>query len=269
MAAYRLPGFDRMRTFYGESGQLLAGGYCKFYQAGTTTPQSVYGEKALTTNNGSTIDLDASGRLIHEVWADVANSFFVEVYDADDVKQGEADNVEVPGGAPQVIPVPGPDEFLSGDGTNFLVVDLSARLVPDPTGHSNQVLSTDGTDLTWIAKPADGADGANGVSDLAAVGLDGKTIRSGSATGTSAGGRTQTVSVVYDSALGASADFIGIEITSASLSSGTNNPSHRITTSSTTGFTVLFVMGEVDDSQSSYNFNAGVAFNYWAIGDAP
>jgi hypothetical protein len=252
-----------MDTFWGLTGQLLAGGYLNFYSAGTTNPKHVYADNTLAdgTDNGTTVALDASGRPSVDIWG--SGSYFVELYDADDVKQGEADNVEIPGGAAQTIPIPDPGEFLTGDGTNILVAEI--RQVPDPTGHADEVLSSDGATLTWIAKPADGADGT---SDLDAVGLTDKTIRSGSATGTSSGGRTQDVAVTYSTPLGAAADFIGIEITSAALSTGGTMPSWSFVATSTTGFTVRFTMGEIDDTRSDFNFNAGVAFNYWAIGDA-
>src|SRR3982751_6133788 len=96
MPAFRL--YDKAQTWFGSTGALLAGGYVKFYTAATTTPQAVYGDRALTTNNGSTIAMDASGRLVHDCWADAADAYFVEWYNADDVKQAEADYVELPGG---------------------------------------------------------------------------------------------------------------------------------------------------------------------------
>jgi hypothetical protein len=91
-------------------------------------------------------------------------------------------------------------------------------------------------------------------------------VVTGSATGSSLGGRTQTVSVTFGTAFTSAPVFVGIQVTSSSLSSAGNMPSWAITSSSTTGFTVKFTMGELDDSQSKYNFNAGIAFNYVAIG---
>jgi hypothetical protein len=251
-----------MDTFWGLTNQSLPGGYLKFYSAGTLTPKNVYGEKALTTNNGSTIALDASSRPSLDVWG--SGSYFVEIYDADNVKQGEADDVEIPGGEATALPTLVAGKYLTNDGSVMSWADI--REVPDPTGHADQVLSSDGTVLTWIAKPANGADGT---SDLTAVGLDGKTIRTGSATGTSSGGRTQDVSVTFATALDAEPDFIGIEITSVSLSTGGTMPSWSFPSKSATGFTVRFTMGEIDDTRAQFDFNADVAFKYWAIGNAP
>lgn len=262
MASFRL--FDRLRTFYGQSGELLAGGQLRFFEAGTTTPADVYGDKELTVNNGSTVDLDASGRPDVDVWADTDSSFKVELYDSDDVKHGEIDDLEVPGGAGQTIPVPDSGEFLTGDGTNFSVATI--REVPDPTGNADKVLSTDGTDLTWIAKPANGADASNVGATASEFHVGDMYTVTGSATGTSVGGRTQSVSVTFPTAFTSTPISIDIAVTSSSLSSAGNMPSWAIISKSTTGFTVKFTMGELDDSQSKYNFNAGIAFDYKATG---
>ena len=265
MAAFRL--YDKTQTWFGLTGQALPGGYLKFYAAGTTTPQVVYGERALTTNNGSTIALDSSSRLVHECWANTANAYFVEVYDADNVKQGEVSYVEVPGGVGQVIPIPSAGELLGGDGSNFVLVDITNRLLPDQTGHSNKILGTDGTTASWVARPANGAAGTANVSTTATSFKVGNMLtQTGSATGTNAGGRTQTVSVTFPVAFDTAPIFIGIEVSSASLSASGNSPSWKVTSKSTTGFTVVFTMGELDDDRSYYNFNAGVVFGYIATG---
>lgn len=262
MAAFRI--FDKLRTFYGQSGQLLSGGELRFYEAGTTTPQDVYGNSALSVNNGATVSLDSSGRPSLDIWANTADAYFVEVYDSADVKQGEIDDVEVPGGAGQTIPVPDSGEFLTGDGTNFLTATI--REVPDPTGQADKVLSSDGTVLNWIAKPANGADASNVGSTATEYHVGNMYTVTGTATGTSVGGRTQSVAVTFATAFTSTPVSIDIEVTSSTLSSAGNMPSWAIISKSTTGFTVKFTMGEQDDSQSKYNFNAGVAFAYKATG---
>jgi hypothetical protein len=264
MASFRI--VDQLRTFYGLSGQLLAGGSLVFYTAGTTTPANVYGEPALTTNNGSTIDLDSSGRPDVDIWADTDNAFKMRLYDADDVLQGEIDNLEVPGGAGQTIPVPDSGELLTGDGTNFAVATI--REVPDPAGNADKILSTDGTDLSWIAKPADGDDGTANVTQTATeFTVEDMAIVTGTGSGTAAGGRTQTATVTFATAFTSVPVFVDVVPSDTSLSSGGNNmPSWSVTAKSTTGFTVKFTMGETDDSQSSFDFNSAVDFAYIAVG---
>lgn len=255
----------KLTTWFGDDGQLLPGGYLKFYVTGTTTPANVYGDYALTTNNGSTVGLDASGRLEHECWADTSSAFFVELYDSDDVKHGEISRVEVPGGSGQVIPVPDEGEFLTGDGTNFLVAEV--RQVPDPTGNANKLLGTDGEDLNWVSRPADGAAGVSDTSTSATgYTIGNKRVQWGTGSGTNAGGRTQTVNITFPVAFSGTPNVVDVTVTSSAVASGQNMPSHSVTSKSTTGFTVKFTMGELDDSQSQFNFNAGVAFDYIAVG---
>lgn len=147
MASVRL--YSKLDTQFGFAGKLLAMGYLKFYLAGTLTPADVYADKSLSVNNGSTVALDVSGRPAVEAWADVTSTFFVELYDANNVKQGDADNVGMPGGVPQLVPVPSPGQFITGDGTNFILSTISQ--VPDPTGKAGQVLESDGTNYGWSA----------------------------------------------------------------------------------------------------------------------
>ena len=203
---------------------MLAGGYFGFTVAGTTTPANVYGDRALSTNNGNTIDIDASGRLEHECWASTANAFFVEVYDAADVKQGESLYVEVSGGAGQSIPVPSEGEFLTGDGTNFLVAEV--RQVPDPTGNANKLLGTDGEDLNWVARPSDGAAGVSDTSTSATGYTVGNKRRQwGTGTGTNVGGRSQNATVTFPVPFSATPSVIDINVTnSGGLSSTTCRP---------------------------------------------
>jgi len=275
MPAFQL--YDKIQTWYGLSGQLLAGGYFKFYVAATTTPQAVFGEKALTTNNGSQVALDSSGRLVHDVWGDTDDAYFVEVYDADDVKQGEADNVEVSGGAGQTVPVPGPDEYLTGDGTNFLTVDLSAKLLPDQTGHSNDILGTDGTTASWVDRPADGAAGAaanitvgSGYIQWEATG--GKVREQyGTSTATNANTRTCSKAITFAQAY-TSAPVVTIVPTfaAAPTTGGNVYPHWDITSVSTTGFTVTFSTytggSSADASSSNAVISSDVPFAWTSRG---
>jgi hypothetical protein len=255
----------KLTTWFGDEGQILAGGYLKFFESDTTTPQDVYGERALSTNNGDTIGLDASGRLEHECWADAANAYYVELYDSADVKQGEISYVEVPGGTGQTIPVPSEGEFLTGDGTNFAVAEV--RQVPDPTGNSNKLLSTDGVDLQWVARPADGAAGVSDTSTSDTGFTVGNVrVQWGTGSGTNSGGRTQTATITFPVPFSAAPHFVDVVLSNSNLASSINMPSHSVTNVSTTGATIKFTMGEQDDDGSTWDFNAAAQFRYWAVG---
>lgn len=274
MPAFRL--YDKIQTWHGLSGQLLAGGYFRFYIAETTTPQDVFGEKALTTNNGSTVALDSSGRLVHDVWADTDDAYFVEVYDADDVKQGEADNIEVPGGAGQTVPVPNSGEYLTGDGTNFLTEDLTAFLLPDQTGHSNDILGTDGTTASWVAKPADGAAGTSNITVTASsVKWDGGATKVmeqfGASTATNANTRTCSKAITFGTAFTATPVVSIVPTFAAAPTTGGNvYPHWDITAVSTTGFTVTFSTytggTSADSSSSNAVISSDVPFAWTARG---
>ena len=264
MPAFKL--FDKLQTFYGDAGQALPGGYLKFYVAATTTPQSVYGDRALSTNNGSQIALTSSSRLAHECWADTTDAFFVELYNAADVKQGEISYVEVPGGSGQTIPVPNEGEFLTGDGSNFLVETI--RQVPDPTGNTGKILGNDGTLLQWVVKPSDGAAGTSDIDvDSNGFSVGDYRVTVGSGTGTNVGGRSQTASVTFPEAFGSAPDSVAVTVTNVGeLSSFGNTPTVRVTNKTATGCSIAFKLSELDDDRSGFDFSTAVTFTYVAFG---
>lgn len=258
--------YDKCRVWFDDTGNVLADGYLKFYVAGSTTPQDVYGNRALSTNNGDTIALDAAGKLEHECWADATDAYFIEVYNASDVKVGEISYREVDGGVGQTIPVPNDDEVLGGDGVNFIV--RSFREVPDPTGNANKILGTDGDLVLWVARPSDGANGESDIeNDDNGFSVGGIRVTYGSGTGVNAGGRTQTANVVFPVEFGAAPDIVLVTVTNSVLSSAGNMPTYAVTSKSTTGCTIKFTMGELDDTRSQYDFTSAVQFNYVAYGE--
>ena len=173
--------------------------------------------------------------------------------------------VEIPGGEATALPALSADKFLTNDGAVMSWAEVLQ--VPNPTGSADKVLSTDGTTLTWIDKPTDGAAGtANVAQDATSFGVEDMYVITGTGTGTSVGGRTQTCAVTFATAFTSTPVWIGIQVTSSSLSSAGNMPSWSIATDSATGFTVKFTMGELDDSGSGFDYNGAVQFSYLAIG---
>lgn len=256
---------DKCRTFHGLTGQLLPGGYVSFFVAGTTTPADVYGDRDLSTNNGDTVALDASGRLAHECWADTTDAFYAEFYDANDVKQGEISYMEVPGGSGQVIPIPGEGQVVGGDGSNFLLLD--PFWLPDPAGNSGKLLGSDNEAWIPVARPANGAPGTSDTSTSATgFTIGNKRVQWGSGSGTNAGGRTQTATITFPVAFSAAPDVVKVTVTNSSLSSFGNMPSASVTSKSTTGCTIKFTMGELDDDGSGFDFTSAVTFDYEATG---
>lgn len=267
MAAFRI--FSQLNTFIGQSLQFLPGGYLKFYEAGTTTPKDVYGEEALETNNGPQIALDASSRPTFDIWGE--GSYFVELYDADDVKQGEADDCEIPGGGGLTIPA------LSGNSGKYLTNNGSillwnaVREVPDPTGQSGKVLGNDGSNLLWQAAPT-----APIVPPLPTEGVvQGATSlqagkwkeQTGTFTAPASGGSTTTVSVVFPTAYSGNALHFSLTIHGGGHQSGGPVVWYLTSPASGTGATIEFDIAE--GASASPNFGTAVTGTWKATGIIP
>lgn len=194
-AAFQL--YRKSQTFFGDDGQEIPGGSLAFFEAGTSTPAHVYAEKALSTDNGVTVTLDASSRPSVAIWG--TGAFDVKVYNADAVLVGEDLQIEIPGGEATALPTLDPDKFLTNDGAVMSWADILQ--VPDPTGHADQVLSSDGTTLTWIAKPADGADGVSDTATTSTTARIGNIlIQSGTATAPSDTSVRTSVNITFPTA---------------------------------------------------------------------
>lgn len=266
MSAFRL--FSKLNTFYGLTGQLLALGHLKFYAAGTTTPQDVYGEQALSTNNGSTIALDSSGRPNVDIWGNIADSYFVEVYAADNSLQGSADDVGVPGGSGTAFPALVDGEFLTSDGVVLLFDAI--RQVPDPAGQDTKILGVVGSTLTWIPKPTNGAAGVANVSNTAtSFKVETMLTQMGSDSAPASGNKTTTKSVVFAKAYDSTPPYIGISPTSGGVTPNGVFPKWAVTAKSATGFTVTLntlTGGTSADSQSGSDITSAVGFDWIASG---
>lgn len=264
MAAHRI--YSRLNTFFGLQGQLLAGGYLKFYTEETTTPKDVYGDEALTVNNGSQVDLDASGRPEEDIWGD--GDYFVELYDADDVKQGDMDNVAIYGGGGLTIPALASGEFLTNNGT-VLQWD-SIIQVPDPTGQSGKILGNNGTSAIWQA-PAEAIEPEITVDEvdkefIAGVSSDDTKFvtLSGTSTAPASGGRETTKAIVFSTAFN-TLQHVAITITADGLTAYNDCPRIQLTSQSVTGFTVRFNTGE-NSTASGWDITSDVPFSWIAFG---
>lgn len=243
--------------------EIAAGGSLTFYEVGTTTPKDTWSDPALTVLNSNPVGLDSAGRSETETWGD--GNYDVVLKDADGATVWTREvNSQVVAGA--TIPALEADEFLTSDGTTLSWQPVSQ--VPDTTGSEGAILTVAGGIATWVAPAV--AEDFDIVVDGNSTTIDGTggKLRQlvGSATGVNAGGRTQTVSVTFATAFtNTPAVFCSLKNASA-LATFTNQPSWRISSVSGSGFTVVWVMGEIDDTQGGYDFNAAVSFDYLAIG---
>jgi hypothetical protein len=264
---------DPRPVYFTQTGEAAAGGSLVFSMAGTATPQDVYGDAALTVNNGSTLTLGTDGRTSVEVWGDPTLSYRVQLYDANGALQFDQDNVSGGGGggAGGSIPALLTGKFLTNDGSQLLWADI--RQLPDPTGQSGKVLSTDGENFTWITKPADGAAGAAGTNASVTVTAtsvkwssgsgDMAYIQSGSDSAPASGTHTTSKSITFPVAFKGTPKVF-VNVTSSTFASAGYLANDSVTGQTTTGFNVSFDTNSSDGSNG--NIVSALTFDWIAFG---
>lgn len=264
--------YDPRPVYLTLTGEVAAGGTLKFFMAGTTTPQAVYGDSGLTVSNGSTLTLGSDGRTSVEVWGDASKSYRVQLYDANAALVFDQDNVSGAGGSggSGSIPTLATGKFLTNDGSQLLWAPI--RQLPDPTGQANKVLSTDGTNYTWISKPADGEPGSDGTS-AAISATDAKTtigdgttghdllmIQRGSGTAPATGQHNTSASITFPTAF-KSAPYV--QAVGRALVSGTIGVFATPTVISETGATFTFSTNDDNDAAAIVS---AMPFDWMATG---
>lgn len=262
--------YDPRPVYFTQTGEAAAGGTLVFSMAGTATPQDVYGDEALTVNNGNTLTLGTDGRTSVEVWGDASLSYRVQLYDANGALQFDQDNVSGvgAGGAAGSIPSLATGQFLTNDGSQLLWATI--RQLPDPTGQAGKVVGTDGTNYTFVAAPADGAPGAAGTNAAVTVtpasvkwsngAGDMFFIQGGSASAPAGGIPSTSVAITFEVPFKA---LIGVFPITTGNSYATDGKLGipAITAKTTTGFTVAF-----DTNTTTDNIFASVPFDWIAFG---
>lgn len=252
-------------------GTVNAGGKLQFFETDLSTPKDTWSDEAMTTLNSNPVVMDAAGRSLTDIWGD--GEYGVKMMDADDVVIWTRNNVKASNAEPLAIPALQDGEFLTNNGS---VLQWQTIIqVPDPTGHADDILYSDGTLAYWGAPPAE-----PDIPDPDIV-VDSESFRAGVSsdntkffmlTGTgsapSTGTKSTTVSVPFDPTF----DALWNVIITPTVSSAT--PSGAIPTLSVTGWTPGNASSSVtvnfnipdDDSTSNWKFNSAVTFAWTAIG---
>lgn len=265
MPSFRI--IDQFPTYLDMRGLPASGGVLRFYDTGTTTPKNVYADPDLTINNGSSVAIGTDGRSVKDIWG--SGSYRVRLEDRYGALIHEADDVEIPGGEGTVIPSLVAGQFLTNNGSTLQWTAI--RQVPDPTGQSGKFLSTDGVNMSWVNGPSTPPPATSDV-DVLANGVtisDGTSkilIQTGTGSAPNVGGRNTNVAITFGTAFNAPPLFVGITPTYNSVSPFGNGAIPRVSVQSATGCTVNFTAGELDDSNSGFNFNAAIPFTWVAIG---
>ena len=127
----------------------IPSGKWTFYQpGGTTTPKTTYSNPEGSIANPNPVTLDLTARLSVQVFLE--GSYFAELRDASnnlvwngEITSGVAASLAIPALAPG---------FLTNNGSVLSWSDID--LLPDPTGSTGYILSTDGINVLWIPQPA-------------------------------------------------------------------------------------------------------------------
>lgn len=260
MSTFRI--LSQAPVYFDTAGKPLSGGYLKFYATGTTTAKDVYSDADKSSNLGSTVSLDSDGRTESDVWGD--GEYRVRLYASDDTLIAESDDVQLPGGAGSSIPALSSGKFLTNNGSVLQWAEI--RQLPDPTGSSGKVLSTDGTNFTWIDKPADGSDGTSPdtSSTSTSATIAGFLIQTGSATAAASGSDSTSKAVTFGVEYDSAALFVGITPTTVSQN-GPCQVTWNLTAAPTkSGFTVAFDVSEGNSGDSKVNND--VPFDWVAFG---
>jgi hypothetical protein len=257
------------------TGEVCAGGSLKFFASQTTNPQDVYSDSALTTNIGATVTLGSDGRATGvsgtiTVYLDDSKTYRAQLFDANGAKQWDVDPVNPSSASGSTIPAQVAGDFLSTDGSQLLWDEI--RQLPDPTGQANKILSTDGTNFNWVAKPADGAAGSDG-TNAAISATDAKTtigdgtaghdllmIQRGSGTAPATGQHNTSASITFPTPY-KSAPWV--QAVGRSLVSGTIGVFATPTVISTTGASFTFSTNDDNDAAAVVS---SMPFDWIAIG---
>lgn len=264
MAAFRI--LNQFPVYLGDNGLPLAGGYLRFYESGTTTPKDVFGDQALTVNNGPQVELDSTGRAVHDLWGD--GSYRVRLYAADDTLVGEVDDVEIPGGDAATIPELTDGYFLTNNGALLLWAPI--RQLPDPTGQDGKMVVADGDGyiLQPIPEPPEPPEPDIEVGTTSVIIGDGGAakfkILTGSTTLAETGTHRATANVTFPEAFDT---CLAVMLQVATYSSTSFNATGTTSATAKTGagFTLNYDVN-IDDNNGGWNMVNPVTVEWVAIG---
>lgn len=264
MAAFRI--LNQKPVYFDLQGRPASGGYLLFYITGTTTPKSVFGNKALSINNGNRVNINSDGRTAVDIWGDGA--YRVRVYDANNTLLSEADDVEVAGGTGASIPTLVAGSFLTNNGALLLWAPI--RQLPDPTGQDGKVPTASGAGYvlqTPAVPPAPVAPNieVTTTSLRVAQGATSFLIQFGSGSAAASGNKTTTASIVFPTPYAAAPKVFANNSAGFVTQAGDVQPTISVSSVTTTGATVKFST-QTGESNSNNNIVTPVAFDWIAFG---
>ena len=125
------------------------GGSIQFYAIGTTTtPKATFANFAQTITNPNPVPLDSSGRPEVPLWLDGDYSVTVRNADGETI---DTFDLRDPATGGTTIPALVSGQYLTNNGTALQWVPIAQ--LPDPTGQSGKVVTTDGSNFLFTNLP--------------------------------------------------------------------------------------------------------------------
>lgn len=257
MSAFRP--LDQVPVYFDTDGSTpAAGGSLYFYTTGTNTPKNVYTDDGLGTALGSSVTLDSAGRPTQDFWG--SGEYRVTLKNSSGTTIWTRDNVRDVATGGLSIPALVDTEFLTNNGTTLAWSAISQ--VPDMTGNSGKILSTDGTSALWQSVTSLNIPTVTSTSSRLVIGS--WQVLAGSGTAPASGTTSTSLAVTFSNAF-ASTPYV--VLTPIGTQAGGPPVDYLNATPSTTGFTAYFDIAE--GSASGANFSAAQPFSWIAVGPIP
>lgn len=240
---------------------VLAGGSLTFYERETTTPKDTWSDPELTALNTNPLILDSAGRPNVAIFGD--GEYSVKCMDA----AGNTiwTRIVIPGGDSDVaLPSLAENQFWTSDGVNILATYIIQ--VPDPTGHADDILKSDGALPYWAAAPAEPDIPEGGIeTGVKLVRWGDMMIISGTATLPASGTHTASLAVAFPTPFNAAPYFIGCTSTTGGISPLGAQGTITAQGQSATGFTINLDVN-IDSVDSGWNINVAAVVQWIAFG---
>lgn len=120
-------------------------GSLTFYEIGTTTPKDTWSDYDQNILNENPVPLDSAARSSTQIWGE--GEYTIVLRNADGETVWTRDWRPEQAGS-DALPAKESGKFLTTDGESWLLDSITQ--VPDPTGFSGRILSTDGANLLWV-----------------------------------------------------------------------------------------------------------------------
>lgn len=120
-------------------------GSLTFYEIGTTTPKDTWSDYDQNILNENPVPLDSAARSNTQIWGE--GEYTIVLRNADGETVWTRDWRPEQAGS-DALPAKESGKFLTTDGESWLLDSITQ--VPDPTGFSGRILSTDGANVLWV-----------------------------------------------------------------------------------------------------------------------